>query len=140
VPSQAEIRCECAFTYMNAVFRKNLTESMAVDANDEDATPDTGGATGSVNQHRAVSPDNRDMVVGRERPPAGRPRGEEGGSQVGVAHAPLSIYPAATTASTATPAAQSAASSGAPNWPTIKDMDGPHFCDRSNDAGDRPAG
>jgi hypothetical protein len=27
--------------------------------------------------------------VGRERPPAGRAWGEEGGSQVGVAHAPL---------------------------------------------------
>lgn len=29
------------------------------------------------------------MQVGRERPPQGRARGEEGGSQVGVAHAPL---------------------------------------------------
>jgi hypothetical protein len=25
VPSQVEIRCGCAFSYMNAVFRKNLT-------------------------------------------------------------------------------------------------------------------
>jgi len=25
VPSQAWIRCECAFMYMSAVFRKNLT-------------------------------------------------------------------------------------------------------------------
>jgi hypothetical protein len=30
------IRCECAFTYMNAVFRKNLTQLMAVEANDVD--------------------------------------------------------------------------------------------------------
>jgi hypothetical protein len=29
VPFQAEIRCECAFTYMNAVFRKNLTDARA---------------------------------------------------------------------------------------------------------------
>jgi hypothetical protein len=26
----------CAFTYMNAVFRKNLTQAMAVEANDVD--------------------------------------------------------------------------------------------------------
>jgi hypothetical protein len=29
VPFQAEIRCECAFTYMNAVSRKNLTDALA---------------------------------------------------------------------------------------------------------------
>jgi hypothetical protein len=44
VPSQAEIQCECAFTYMNAVFRKNLTDDVAVDANDVDTASDTGGA------------------------------------------------------------------------------------------------
>jgi len=36
---------------------------------------------------RAVRPDERDIGMGRERPPEGRARGEEGGSQVGVAHA-----------------------------------------------------
>jgi len=46
VPSQAEIQCECAFTYMNAVFRKNLTDARAVDANDVDTAFDTGGALG----------------------------------------------------------------------------------------------
>jgi len=44
VPSQAEIQCECAFTYMNAVFRKNLTDALAVDANEVDTASDTGGA------------------------------------------------------------------------------------------------
>ena len=44
MPSQAEIRCECAFTYMNAVFRKNLTGALAVDVNDVDTASDTGGA------------------------------------------------------------------------------------------------
>jgi hypothetical protein len=44
VPSQVEMRCECAFTYMNAVFRKNLTEALAVGANGVDGTSDTGGA------------------------------------------------------------------------------------------------
>ncbi len=44
VPSRAEIQCECAFTYMNAVSRKNLTGALAVDANDLDTAGDTGGA------------------------------------------------------------------------------------------------
>jgi hypothetical protein len=44
VPSQAEIQCECAFTYMNAVLRKNLTDTLAADANDVDTASDTGGA------------------------------------------------------------------------------------------------
>ena len=48
VPSQAEIRCECAFTYMNAVFRKNLTEALAGDANDEDTALDPCGAFSGV--------------------------------------------------------------------------------------------
>ena len=42
--SQVDIRCECAFTYMNAVFRKNLTDALAVRANRVDDTSDTGGA------------------------------------------------------------------------------------------------
>jgi hypothetical protein len=44
VPSQAEIRWKCAFTYMNAVSRKNLTHARAGDANDVDTASDTGGA------------------------------------------------------------------------------------------------
>ncbi len=44
MPSQAEIQCECAFTYMNAVFRKNLTDALSVDAHDVDKASDTGGA------------------------------------------------------------------------------------------------
>jgi hypothetical protein len=48
VPSQAEIRCGCAFTYMNAVFRKNLTEALAGDANHDDTALDTGGAFSGV--------------------------------------------------------------------------------------------
>ena len=44
MPSQAEIKCESAFTYMNAVCRKNLTDALSVDANDADTASDTGGA------------------------------------------------------------------------------------------------
>ena len=46
VPSQAQIQCECAFTYMNAVFRKNLTDALAVDANHADIASHTSGAFG----------------------------------------------------------------------------------------------
>ena len=42
MPSQAEIRCECAFICMNAVFRKNLTEALAGDANGKDTAFDPG--------------------------------------------------------------------------------------------------
>ena len=48
MPSQAEIQYECAFTYMNAVFRRNLTDALAVDANDVDTASDTGGALAEV--------------------------------------------------------------------------------------------
>jgi hypothetical protein len=44
VPSRVEIQCECAFTYMNAVSRKNLTDARAGDANDVDTASRTGGA------------------------------------------------------------------------------------------------
>jgi hypothetical protein len=44
VPSQADIRWKCAFTYMNAVSRKDLTDARAVDANDVDTASETGGA------------------------------------------------------------------------------------------------
>jgi hypothetical protein len=46
VPSEAAIQCECAFTYMNAVFRKNLTDVPAVDANHVATASDTSGALG----------------------------------------------------------------------------------------------
>ena len=46
MPSRVEIQCECAFTYMNAVFRKKLTDALAVDANHVDIASDTTGAFG----------------------------------------------------------------------------------------------
>jgi hypothetical protein len=45
MPSQAEIQCECAFIYMNAVFRKNLTDAFSVDENGVDTASDTGRRT-----------------------------------------------------------------------------------------------
>jgi hypothetical protein len=49
------------------------------------------------------------MQVGRERPPEGRAWGEEGGSQVGVAHAPLASDGGSGRLGGSAPAAQSAA-------------------------------
>ena len=48
MPSRAEIQCECAITYLNAVFRKNLTDALAVDANDVDTASETGGTLNDV--------------------------------------------------------------------------------------------
>ena len=46
MPSRVEIQRECAFTYMNAVFRRNLTDALAVDASHVDTASDTSGAFG----------------------------------------------------------------------------------------------
>ncbi len=112
--SRAAIRRKCAFTYMNAVSRKNLTDARAQLTRTTCAPRSTQAPHSAVSPASCVSPDDRDLHMGRERPPEGRAWGEEGGSQMGVAHAPLTICSAATTASTATPAAQSAAGSEAP--------------------------
>ena len=53
MPSRVEIQCECAFTYMNAVFRKNLTDADAVDANHVDTASATSGAFGVAGTERA---------------------------------------------------------------------------------------
>jgi hypothetical protein len=45
MPSEAEIQYECAFTYMNAGFRKNLTDAFSVDANGVDSASDIGRLT-----------------------------------------------------------------------------------------------
>ena len=46
--SRAAIRRRCAFTYMNAVSRKNLTDARAVNANDVRNALDRGAAFGGV--------------------------------------------------------------------------------------------
>jgi hypothetical protein len=58
VPSRAEIQRGCAFKYMNAVFRKNLTGGLTGDADDEDTALDPGsafsGVTGSALSGRTI--------------------------------------------------------------------------------------
>src|SRR5688572_2190305 len=74
---------------MNAVFGENLT-GVFLPMNPALASRMTLAAHSNAGSgHCAVPPDNGDRHLGRERPPAGRAWGEEGGSQVGVTHAPL---------------------------------------------------
>ena len=46
--SRAAIQRKCAFTYMNAVSRKNLTDTRAGNANDVRTALDPGAAFGGV--------------------------------------------------------------------------------------------
>jgi hypothetical protein len=48
VPSQAEIQCECAFTYRNASSRRNLSGASTAEMNRARNGPGKGGAHDSV--------------------------------------------------------------------------------------------
>jgi len=87
VPSQAEIQCECAFTYMNAVFRKNLTEALAVGANGVDDTSDTAGALND-DTDRARSCRTTGTCFWGVSDPENWARDRVRGVEEGVAHAP----------------------------------------------------
>jgi hypothetical protein len=89
VLSRAAIRRKCAFTYINAVSRKNLTDAARL-------TRTTCAPRSTPAPHSAVvtgiAPTRRTIVTCMWRvsgPLEGRAWGEEGGSQMGVAHAPL---------------------------------------------------
>jgi hypothetical protein len=69
VPSRVAIQCECAFTYMNAFFRKNLTDALAVDANHVDTRVQHERRTRRSQGQSAILPDDSDIDLGRERPP-----------------------------------------------------------------------
>src|SRR5918993_3051443 len=131
VPSQAEIRWKCAFTYMNAVSRKNLTDGCAVDANGRRHCTRQRLRTQRSQRQSAVRPDEREMHLGRERPPAGRAWGEEGGSQMGVAHALLAALLGCDSGADSRPAAQSAAGLRSPNSQTAKNMEVAHLRPRA---------
>jgi hypothetical protein len=68
VPSQAEIQCECAFTYMNAFCRKSLTDALAVDTNDLDTAGDTGGALNDVRDRARFCRTNATCIWGVSDP------------------------------------------------------------------------
>ena len=58
--SWAAIRWKCAFTYINAVSRKNLTHGRAVNANPMRTALDTGAAYGGVTD---IAPSRRMIVT-----------------------------------------------------------------------------
>ena len=77
---------ECAFTYMNAVFRQNLTVVFTVDGDHSGiaATPAAHSATLRTSE---VPPDDCDTHPGVSDPP-NRARDRDRGVAEGVAHAP----------------------------------------------------
>jgi hypothetical protein len=87
VPIRAEIQCEGAFTYMNAVSRKNLTGALAVDANDVDTAGDTGRALDD-GRDRARFRRRRATCIWGVSDPENRVRDRNRGVAEGVAHAP----------------------------------------------------
>jgi hypothetical protein len=74
VPSRVEIQCECAFTYMNAVFRKNLTNALAVDANHVGTASDTSGALGDGRDRARFCRTTATCIWGVDSPPFVNPR------------------------------------------------------------------
>jgi hypothetical protein len=108
VSSQAEIQYECAFTYMNAVFRRNLTDALAVDANDVDTASDTGGALAEVRDRARFGRTTATCIWGVSDPRQLKHGAVIGGWQRGLTpqmSPPLLL----TAASTATRAGKSAA-------------------------------
>jgi Ni/Co efflux regulator RcnB len=109
VPSRVEIQCECAFTYMNAVFRRKPDRRVPVDEVDAGMIHNTGGALRSVKDEARVVPDDSDMHLGVSDPPKTRLRTELKGWPRGSLTPRPWPWSAAAAARTAKPAAQSAA-------------------------------
>ena len=107
MPSRVEIQCECAFTYMNAVFRKNLTDALAVDANQVDTASDTSGAFGDGRDRARFCRTTATCFWGDPLPTG--PGTGSGGWQRGSLTPQMTPSPVLTAAPTAKRAAQSAA-------------------------------
>lgn len=107
--SRAAIRWKCAFTYMNAVSRKNLTDARAVNANDLRTALDTGAAFSGVT---GIAP-SRQMIVtcmwGVSDPLRVGRGAKKGAAKMGVAHAPLAALLGCDTGADRRAAAQNAA-------------------------------
>jgi hypothetical protein len=88
MPSRIEIQCECAFTYMNAVFRKNLTDALAVDANHVATAFDTGGALGDGREIAWFCRTTATCIWGESDPLPAEAWGRDRGVAEGVASRP----------------------------------------------------
>jgi hypothetical protein len=109
VPSQVEIQCECAFTYMNAASGKDLTGRVLVDEVDADVTHDTGGALRDVTNEARFCRTTATGIWGVSDPRFFKRRTSTGGWQRGSLTPQMPPSLLRTTAPTSTRAANSAA-------------------------------
>ena len=121
MPRQAMIRCECAFTYMNAVSGKNLT-ALCVDGTRCGCDQGLRRRTPQCHGRSAVPPDDSDMHLGRERPPKTRSGTVVGGWQRGSLTPQMLPSPLLTAAPAATRAAKSAALSTRAKLLIVRDI------------------
>ena len=109
VPSRAEIQCECAFTYMNASSRRNLSGALTAEMNRARNEPGKGGALDSVT---GIALSRRMIVtcmLGVSDPLRATRGAKKGAAKWGSLTPHWAPCSAATAARTAKPAAQSAA-------------------------------
>jgi hypothetical protein len=138
VLSRAAIRRQCAFTYMNAVSRKNLTDGRAQLRRTTCAPRSAQRRIRRCHRHRAVSPDDSAMHAGRERPLRAGRRAKKGAAKWGSLTPQWPLRSAATAAPTQD-RRHRAPPAWCPNSQTGRNMDDPRFRHRSNDARDRSA-
>ena len=108
-PPQSEIQSECALTYMNASSGQNLSGALMANENVTRARVEHARRTRRCHGQGAASPDERDMHLGRERPPKTGPGTVIGGWQRGSLTPQMPPSLLLTAAPTATRAAKSAA-------------------------------
>ena len=87
-PPQSGIQNECALTYMNASSGQNLSGALMADKNVTRTTVEPRGAVDGVTKMVRLRRTNVTCIWGVSDP-SGQAWGDDGGSQVGVAHAPL---------------------------------------------------
>jgi hypothetical protein len=122
-PPQFRIQSECALTYMNAVIRKNLTDALAVGANDVDTAFDTSGAFGDGRDRARFCRTIATCIWGVSDPLPGGPGAGSGGWQRGSLTPQTRPSLLRTSAATETRAAKSAARFNAVKWLTRKDIE-----------------
>ena len=118
------IQCECAFTYMNAAFRQNLSVVFTFDGNDSGIARDTRGSLGDVTDRARFCRTTATPIWGVSDPHGSRPGTGFGGWQRGSLTPQMPPSLLLTAALTSTRAAQSAARYSAAKSHTAKNIAG----------------